>query len=155
MLKESGLSIREATRADSDQIKIVLRQAHLSTDDLLVEGTRYWLAEDANEQPVGTIGLELGNEAALLRSVAVIPAQRGQGIGAALVQQALAAVLQAGYQRIYLFSTGSGVYWQRSGFREVPVVELVASLPDAPQVRRYNQLGLLPTEVAWRLDLAQ
>ena len=39
------------------------------------------------------------------------------------------------------------------GFHEVPVSELIAVLPDAPQVHRYEMLGWLPTEVAWRRDL--
>jgi hypothetical protein len=32
------------------------------------------------------------------------------------------------------------------------VPELVAALPDAPQVHQYSRMGWLPTEVAWRLD---
>jgi hypothetical protein len=39
------------------------------------------------------------------------------------------------------------------GFREVPVSELVAALPEAPQVRQYAALGWLSTEVAWRCDV--
>ena len=41
------------------------------------------------------------------------------------------------------------------GFHEVPVPELVAALPAAPQVRHYDALGWLPTEVAWRRDLVE
>lgn len=51
----------------------VLAQVRLSTDDLLAEGTRYWLAEDAYGHPVGVVGLEMGLTAALLRSAAVNP----------------------------------------------------------------------------------
>lgn len=53
---------------------------------------------------------------------------------------------------VYLFSTGAGGYFSRLGFRRVAVDEVVAALPDAPQVRRFSELGWLPREIAWRLD---
>ena len=39
--------------------------------------------------------------------------------------------------------------------REVPVPELVADLPNAPQVQHYDQHGWLPDEVAWYKDLIE
>ncbi len=42
---------------------------------------------------------------------------------------------------------------QRLKFPAVPVSELVAALPEAPQVVSYEQQSWLPTEVAWRRDL--
>jgi hypothetical protein len=42
---------------------------------------------------------------------------------------------------------------QRLKFPEVPVSELVAALPEAPQVVQYEQQSWLPTKVAWRRDL--
>ena len=149
-MTEIAQIIREATSIDAEQIHTLLREVELSTSDILATGTRYWLAEDAHSQPIGVIGLEFGVNAVLLRSAAVLPTQRGQGIGAALVQWALGAAAREGYQRVYLFSTGAGTYWTRLGFWEVPVSELVAALPDVPQVREYDALGWLPTEVAWR-----
>ena len=65
----------------------------------------------------------------------------------------LYALHHQGVARAYLFSTDAGAFWARTGFREVPVPELVAALPAAPQVRHYDALGWLPTEVAWRRDL--
>jgi len=151
--KNIDVFIREASLADISQIQTILTQVGLSTDDILVQGTRYWLAEDIHKQAVGTIGLELGQGAVLLRSAAILPSLHGQGIGTYLVQHALHDAITSGYQRVYLFSTEAGTYWQRLGFREVPVSEHVAALPNAPQVRRYTILGWLPTEVSWRRDL--
>jgi len=150
---EEKVTIREAGFADITKLRAVLIQAQLSTDDLLVDGTRYWLAEDGEGQPVGVIGLELGITVVLLRSAAVSPSWRGQGLGTLLVQRALDVA--SGYRYVYLFSTGAGEYWRKLGFREVPVPELVAVLPEAPQVRRYEQLGWLSSELAWRCDLTE
>jgi|SRR5579859_975350 len=145
--------IHEASRADLAKIQTILRQAQLSTDDILVEGTRYWLAEDADRSPIGVVGLELGRTAVLLRSATVNPSFQGQGWGTSLVQWALDTATCTGYHYAYLFSTGAGAYWQRLQFQEVPVAELVAALPEAPQVKQYEQLGWLPTEIAWRRNL--
>jgi N-acetylglutamate synthase-like GNAT family acetyltransferase len=147
------LIVREAQPGDAERICALLAQLRLGTDNVLVPGTRYWLAEDAGGQVAGVVGLEYGAEDVLLRSAAVAPPTRGRGVGAALVREALESAAQAGYRRAYLFSTGAGSYWVRLGFREVPVPQLVAALPGAPQVRRYEELGWLPTEVAWVLEL--
>lgn len=152
-MKETDIMIREATITDLSTLHALLVQAGLSTDDVLADGTRYWLTEDTLEYPIGVIGLELGQDAVLLRSAAIRPSHRGQGIGTLLVQHALNEATIAGYQYVYLFSTDAGTYWQRLGFREVPVSELVTALPDAPQVPQYQRLGWLATEVAWRHDL--
>lgn len=139
--------IRRATPADADALRALLAACGLSDRGLLAEGSRYWLAEQGGA-PVGAVGLEYGAGAALLRSAAVLPDLRGRRIGAALVRAALADAAGA---RVYLFSTGAGPYWQRFGFVEVPVPELIAALPDAPQVHHFTAMGWLPTEVAWRL----
>ncbi len=151
--KNVDIFIREAHLADISKIYTLLIQVQLSADDILVDGTRYWLVEDKHKQLVGTFGLELGYEAVLLRSAAINPSFQGQGIGMYLVQHVLNEAKSAGYQHAYLFSTNAGTYWQHMGFHEVPVSELVTALPDAPQVQKYKALGWLPTEVAWRCDL--
>ena len=144
--------IRIAALGDRERICALLDQIGLNTADALASGTRYWLAEDGGAA-CGVLGLEYGASAALLRSARVLPAVRGRGLGRMLVGTALAAAKRHGHTRAYLFSTGAGSYWARLGFREVPVDELVAALPDTPQVRQYQRLGWLPTEVAWRRDL--
>ena len=145
--------LHEASASDAEAIRAFLQPLHLGIDNILAPGTRYWLAEQAGEL-LGVVGLEFGDGVALLRSAAVSPAARGGGIGAALTERALAEAQAAGCACVYLFSTGAGPYWQRFGFVEVPVSELVAALPHAPQVLRYEELGWLPTEIAWRRDLA-
>jgi N-acetylglutamate synthase-like GNAT family acetyltransferase len=59
-LKEAHTLIREASLADISKLQTVLIQAQLSDDDILADGTRYWLAENVDGQPVGIVGLELG-----------------------------------------------------------------------------------------------
>jgi predicted N-acetyltransferase YhbS len=82
-----------------------------------------------------------------------VVAWRGQGMGEQLTRHLMQAMRVAGYLIFYLFSTGAGGYWTRLGIYEVPVAEVVAALPNAPQVRYYDERGWLPTEIAWRYDL--
>jgi N-acetylglutamate synthase-like GNAT family acetyltransferase len=150
LVQLESYAIREASPEDAPALESLLAACGLSSHGVLASGTRYWLAEDAAGAPLGAIGLELGAGAALLRSAAVLPEHRGAGVGAALVGAALAAAAAHG-PLLYLFSTGAGLYWQRFGFVEAPVDELVAALPGAPQVRHYDELGWLPDEIAWVL----
>ena len=146
-------TIREATHADTEALCAILAESELSSHAVLAPGTRYWLAQRAGGDIAGVVGLEYGAAAVLLRSAAVRPDARGRGIGTALVQRALASAVADGIRSAYLFSTGAGAYWSQQGFREVPVPELVAALPDAPQVQHYREHGWLASEVAWRKDL--
>jgi N-acetylglutamate synthase-like GNAT family acetyltransferase len=149
----SKIILREATQADYAAMQHVLDQNGLHAAGILTPGSRYWLAEDANGMVLGTVGLEYGENAVLLRSAAVLPDCQGQGIGGKLFAHAYAMAIADQRRIVYCFSTGAGEYWQRQGFYEVPVAELCAALPGSFQVRYYEQLGWLPTEVAWRRDI--
>jgi N-acetylglutamate synthase-like GNAT family acetyltransferase len=107
------------------------------------------IREAASHEAPGVMSLLTAN-----RSAGVLLPWRGMGIADALARAAIDAAARAGCRRIYLFSTGAGEYWRRLGFQEVPVPELVAALPETPQVRHYTALGWLPTEVAWRRDVS-
>jgi N-acetylglutamate synthase-like GNAT family acetyltransferase len=146
-------SIREATANDLQSLMALLTENHLSDHAILAPGASYWVAESEQGELIGAIGAEPGSDCVLLRSAVVARAWRNKGVGAALVRHLLAWATGAGHRTVYLFSTGAGPYWQRLGFHEVPVSEVVAKLPDAPQVRRYASTGALPTEIAWRCEL--
>jgi len=146
------VGLREATFEDSAALRTFLAAQGLPTDDILVTGTVYWIAE-TTKYVIASAGLEFGSEAALLRSVAIAEVHRGKGLGKRMVDRALVRARADGLRHVYLFSTGAGSYFAGIGFVESPVEELVAALPNAPQVIRFAALGWLSTEVAWRIDL--
>jgi N-acetylglutamate synthase-like GNAT family acetyltransferase len=146
--------IREAAPDETSKLCDLLQSIGLVTEGVLVPGTRYWMAEGASQELLGLVGIEFGaSDAVLLRSAAVAPQFQRRGIGGALVNHALNTCADLGYRRVYCFSTDAGDYWQYSGFREVPVQELVEALPSAPQVHHFDRIGWLPTEIAWRKDI--
>jgi N-acetylglutamate synthase-like GNAT family acetyltransferase len=138
-------TIRTAAPADAAAICAILIESALSTHAVLAAGTRQWLAQRADGV---LIGAEIGTGAVLLRSAAVRPEARGQGIGAALLRRALNEAAAAGCRRAYLFSTDAGTDWSGEGTRDVSAPELVAALPNAPQVRRYDHRAGCP--MRWR-----
>ena len=150
----TDIIIRYAMMDDFPRIKLLLQRCHLVTDGLFEPDTQCWLIEEFGKHAiVGIAAMELGDNAGLLRSVGVDPVFRRQGLGAALTNTAFEGCRMAGRHIVYCFSTGAGAYWQRFGFREVPVSEVIAALPDSPQVNHFGRTGWLPTEVAWRKDL--
>lgn len=149
---EQLFTIRSAEPSNVAAMVALLHDVDLLTHDILVPDTHYWVAEDHHRQLIGVAGVEWGQAAALLRSVAVTPALRGHGVGKLLVQHAVDLVRIAGYERVYLFSTRSGTYWQRLGFQRVPLEEVAHTLSAVPQVLRFHAIGKLARETAWRKD---
>lgn len=148
-----SISVREAMFEDAAALRQFLTAQGLPTEDILAPGTVYWLAETESKELIASAGLELGSEAGLLRSVATAGPYRGRGLGKKMVDTALRKARALHLGLVYLFSTGAGGYFVGLGFVESPVEELVAALPNAPQVIRFAALGWLSTEVAWRIDL--
>jgi len=138
----------EATEGDRDAMAAVLEACGLSPSGILAPGTLYWVCRAQNEL-LGTCGIEPGNGCALLRSVCVVRKRRGNRIAERLVSRALLEAARLGLRDVYLFSKDTGGYFERLGWREVTVAEVAARLPEAPQVRRYEAIGWYPDERAF------
>lgn len=140
--------VEEATLEDRDAMAAVLGACGLSSIGILAPGTLYWVCR-AEEGLIGTCGIEVGDRCALLRSVCVMGHHRGKSIADQLVHSALREAIRLDLQLVYLLSKDTGGYFERLGWREVPVAELAARLPQAPQVRRYDEVGWYPNERAF------
>lgn len=142
------LRVERAGSDDHAAMTAVLEACGLSSFGILAAGTLYWVCR-TGEGLIGTCGIELGDRCALLRSVGVIESQRGKGIAEQLVGRALLEAARLDLPDVYLFSKDTGGYFERLGWREVPVREVAARLPQAPQVRRYEEIGWYPDERAF------
>ncbi|WP_084474568.1 GNAT family N-acetyltransferase [Deinococcus pimensis] len=143
-----------STPADLDVVRALLDEVGLHYASTTLAGSTYWLAYEGG-RPVGTVGLEHGDGASLLRSAAVLPGARGEGLGRALARSALTLATLRGDRAVYLFSSDAGAYWQRLGFEEVAVTDLAAALPDVPQVVSGVTKGWIHEERAWKLTLTE
>jgi N-acetylglutamate synthase-like GNAT family acetyltransferase len=142
------LVVERAISADRESLAALLEAYGLSSHEILAPSTLYWVCR-LESVVVGTCGMEVGNGVALLRSVCVIENQRGKNIAERLVDSALTEAGRLGLWDIYLFSKDTGAYFERLGWRRVSIAEVVARLPEAPQVRRYEQAGWYPDERAF------
>ena len=68
---------------------------------------------------VGTAALEVCNDNALLRSVAVAPEWRSRGLGRALVTRVIADAESRGIRALYLLTTTAEHYFPSFGFQPV------------------------------------
>ena len=143
------ITIRSAQTSDYDRIITLLQYFKLLTDAILAEGTRYWVAQTEAGELAACAGVEFGEDAVLLRSLAVYEAFQGERLALRLIENALDEAAAAGYQHVYCFSTRAADYFQRVGFRQVPVEQLVQALPNAPQVVNFRAIGKLAGERAW------
>lgn len=80
----------------------------------------------------------------LLGPLAVAPQRRGQGIGAALMQEGLARARARGHARVLLI--GDPAYYRRFGFHPDPVAAL--RLPAYEPPERVQGLALVPDAFA-------
>ena len=71
------------------------------------------------ENIVGCGGAEAYSVAALVRSIAVLPDYRKQGLGRRLVRQLLDRLSAHGLREFYLLTTTAETYFQKRGFKTI------------------------------------
>ena len=135
--------IHPAQPADYDRIVVLLQHVKLLPDDLLLPGTRYWTAQTEAGELAACVGMEFGEDAVLLRSLAVYENYRGEGLALQLIQQVLDEAKAETRHHAYCLSKRSANYFLGIGFQEVPVDQLVQALPSVPQVVSLTAIGRL------------
>jgi amino-acid N-acetyltransferase len=121
-----AFQLRAASEQDRPAVASLLSTAKLAALDSASQfGPQYVVAVDASGILAGVAGLELYGSDALLRSVAVAPSLRAQGLGQRLTQDRMTWAAEQGIRRAYLLTTDARGYWERYGFE-------VISRGDAP-----------------------
>lgn len=110
-----NVHITRASEADGPSILQLLRDSGLPTDGLIDHLTTALVAHDG-AAIIGCAAVEIYPDGALLRSVAVAPAARGQGAGERLTEGALALARSYGAPAAYLLTTTAESYFPRFGF---------------------------------------
>lgn len=87
----SALDVEGVPGSDLD-LRNALISANLAADDIEDDGRTFFRVVSDDNQTVGFAGLEACEGDQLLRSVVVLPGQRGKGVGYAAVSAVLAHV---------------------------------------------------------------
>jgi amino-acid N-acetyltransferase len=108
-------------------ITSLLERCHLPLAGVADHLETMLVAKDG-DRIVGTAGLELYADGALLRSVAVDPSEQGRGLGQALTDAALRLADAQGRGAVFLLTTTAERFFPKFGFEIVTRDEVPASV---------------------------
>ena len=135
MPRAPGSFVAEPARAhDLATALELLRRADLPEEGVVDHFGLYHVVRD-DGRVVGLAGLEVHGEDGLLRSVAVDPAYRAQGLAASLVEASLALAGKVGLRAVYLLTTTARDYFLRRGFADCPREEAPAGIRESWEFR--------------------
>jgi len=115
---EDGWIIRDARPGDLTQLTSLLQEASLPTIGVR-EHLHTFLVLEEKERIVGSIGLEVYGDTALLRSAVVAGERRNSGLGSTLYETLLERARALGVRRLVLLTNTAEEYFRRKGFRKV------------------------------------
>jgi amino-acid N-acetyltransferase len=110
--------VEPARPEDLEPVRGLLAACGLPAEDVVEGGPVLWVVRGP-EGLAGCVGLEVHGEAGLLRSLAVEPGRRGQGLARALCLRAAAEARVLGVRELFLLTTTAEPIFARWGFRRV------------------------------------
>src|SRR5688500_7628795 len=141
--------VRTARAADLGAARSLLQRAGLPVSGVDEQfGSGYAVAE-SDGAVVGVIGIERHGNYGLLRSAAIEPEWRGQGIGEALTRNRLAWATAVGIDEVYLLTETASDWFPRFGFVRV---DRAAVPPEVAASSEFSEL-CPASAVSMRLDL--
>jgi len=97
----------------------LLGDAGLPTEDITEDHCKHFFHTGTAAVPEGLVGLELLGEVALLRSLVVGAASRGQGAGSRLLEYAESHARARGVRQLYLLTTTAEKFFAGRGYQRV------------------------------------
>ena len=118
------LRIETAETSDFPAIVALLRETSLPPDDIERHLEGFLVARSSESATgrdilLGSVGLEIYGQSALLRSLAVHPDFQGNGLGKRLVNRITRTALEKGITRLYLLTDTAEDFFKRLGFKFV------------------------------------
>jgi amino-acid N-acetyltransferase len=113
------VTIEAAREGDAAAIEALLAEVDLPAAEIREQIDNFLVAR-AGGRVMGCVGLELYGGAALLRSLAVLPENRGQGVGARLAAEILEKARRLGASEAVLLTTTVQAMAAAMGFESVP-----------------------------------
>ena len=113
------MEIQPATSNDFRPIRGLLETCRLPHDDPVPAHLRHFLVARDGDRVVGIVGLEPRGDAALLRSLAVAPERRNEGLGARLVDAIEQHARDEDLHTLYLLTTTAADYFRDRGYERI------------------------------------
>ena len=114
----NAASVRPARQRDLPRISALLESADLPTLGVAEHLETFLVAENGQEI-IGSIGLEVYGDTALLRSAVVDEQRRGSGIGSLLYRRLIDRARALQVRKLILLTNTAEEYFRRKGFRKI------------------------------------
>ncbi len=113
----TAFSIRSGVADDWEAVRGLLLAAELPVADIDAGSMeRFMVAESAQGDVIGAIGIEAHNKVALLRSLVISADAREGGVGRALVERLEALAVSLGVSEVWLLTLEADSYFARLGY---------------------------------------
>lgn len=130
------MTIRPALPEDLDAIQALLQSCDLPHEDLTPAHLEHFLVAREGDALRGAVGLEPYDEVALLRSLAVAPNTRREGLGTRLVEGVEQAAMDHGLRTLYLLTTTAAEYFRGRAYERIERDALPASIQQTEEAAR-------------------
>ena len=120
LLRRLGDGVVQGTAEDLPGVRDLLARVHLSTTGIPEEISELWVIRGADKDVIGCVAIEIHDETALLRSLAVDPERRGEGLGWMLAEMVQLRVRQRGLTQVCLLTEhATDFFAEKFGFQPV------------------------------------
>lgn len=126
--------IESATVQDLPEVRSLLQRLGLPLDGV-DDHVKTMIVAREDGHVVGTAALEIYEDGALLRSVAVDPNRQGHGLGHELTEGALRLAARHGAAVVFLLTTTAGRFFPKFGFEPVARADVPASVQESVEFR--------------------
>lgn len=109
-------SFRQAVASDLPGVRRLLQDCDLPVDDLQEATLEQFLLCENESGVIGVVGLQVFDNIALLRSLAVAKPARDSGLGNALVDAIMKRAVAVGVTELWLLTTDASGYFLARGF---------------------------------------
>jgi amino-acid N-acetyltransferase len=130
----SRITLRAASADDLAAVEDLLTRSKLPVEGVKDSISSFVVAE-RDGLLVGVGGVERCGEYGLLRSVAVYPAARGRGVGAAITERLIGDSQESGLSALYLFTTTAENYFPTLGFDKTSRESLPTAIQQTAEFR--------------------
>ncbi|MFO8100001.1 MAG: arsenic resistance N-acetyltransferase ArsN2 [Salinibacter sp.] len=134
--RPSSFAVQRAEPEDLDPIRGLLETCGLPHDDLTPAHLAHFQVARHGADLYGVVGLEPCGDGALLRSLAVAPDARGQGLGTRLVEAIEQRARREGIRTLYLLTTSAASYFQAHGYERIERDVLPEAIQQTDEVAR-------------------
>jgi len=129
------MQIVNATPGDLGSIQALLAECNLPDQDLTSTNLGAFLLLRQGEDLVGSVGLEIYSPNALLRSLAIRQAQRGQGLGKELLSACESEATMRGVRTLYLLTNTAEKFFATHGYQRIERSAAPETLQHASEFR--------------------